>query len=177
MTKSGKHCGKTKVEIARFEQFLLLSLSFQKAFCCRGVRKCLISETGLMSLLQLKFVSKSMFPQTLYLLLINPFPQTRNLQQICNTLHKWEFLYWIESIQKKKMLIAMCLHKSCQRPQSPQKASVCGKWLIIFVKSYIYLFILFYIFSSPVHESSRSVIVTALCPASGVRQHFLLCNR
>ena len=75
------------------------------------------------------------------------------------------------------MLIAMCLHKSCQRPQSPQKASVCGKWLIIFVKLYIYLFILFYIFSSPVHESSRSVIVTALCPASGVRQHFLLCNR
>ena len=28
-----------KGEIARFEQFLLLSLCFQKACCCRGVRK------------------------------------------------------------------------------------------------------------------------------------------
>ena len=28
-----------KGEIACFEQFLLLSLCFQKAFCCRGVRK------------------------------------------------------------------------------------------------------------------------------------------
>ena len=28
-----------KGEIARFEQFLLLSLCFQKAVCCRGVRK------------------------------------------------------------------------------------------------------------------------------------------
>ena len=28
-----------KGEIARFEQFLLLSLYFQKAVCCRGVRK------------------------------------------------------------------------------------------------------------------------------------------
>ena len=37
MTKSGKHSDKG--EIARFEQFLLLSLCFQKAVCCRGVRK------------------------------------------------------------------------------------------------------------------------------------------
>ena len=30
-----------KGEIARFVQFLLLSLCFQKAVCCRGVRKLL----------------------------------------------------------------------------------------------------------------------------------------
>ena len=29
----------TKGEIARFVQFLLLSLCFQKAVCCRGIRK------------------------------------------------------------------------------------------------------------------------------------------
>ena len=29
----------SKGEIARYEQFLLLSLCFQKAVCCRGVRK------------------------------------------------------------------------------------------------------------------------------------------
>ena len=29
----------TKVEIARFEQFLLLSTCFQKAVCCSGIRK------------------------------------------------------------------------------------------------------------------------------------------
>ena len=29
----------TKGEIARYEQFLLMSLCFQKAVCCRGVRK------------------------------------------------------------------------------------------------------------------------------------------
>ena len=33
-----------KGEIARFVQFLLLSLSFQKGVCCRGVRKRLYEE-------------------------------------------------------------------------------------------------------------------------------------
>ena len=37
MTKSGKLVAKG--EIACFEQFLLLALCFQKAVCCRGVRK------------------------------------------------------------------------------------------------------------------------------------------
>ena len=36
-----------KAEIARFVQFLLLSLCFQKAFCCRGVRKRLYEGKGL----------------------------------------------------------------------------------------------------------------------------------
>ena len=35
-----------KGEIARFEQFLLLSLCFQKADCCRGVRKRLYEGKG-----------------------------------------------------------------------------------------------------------------------------------
>ena len=35
-----------KGEIARFEQFLLLSLCFQKAVCCRGVRKRLYEGKG-----------------------------------------------------------------------------------------------------------------------------------
>ena len=35
-----------KVEIACFVQFLLLSLCFQKAVCCRGVRKYLYEEKG-----------------------------------------------------------------------------------------------------------------------------------
>ena len=35
-----------KGEIACFEQFLLLSLRFQKAVCCRGVRKCLYEGKG-----------------------------------------------------------------------------------------------------------------------------------
>ena len=35
-----------KGEMARFEQFLLLSLCFQKAFCCRGVRKRLYEGKG-----------------------------------------------------------------------------------------------------------------------------------
>ena len=33
-----------KVEIARFEQFLVSSLCFQKAVCCRGVRKSLYED-------------------------------------------------------------------------------------------------------------------------------------
>ena len=37
MTESGKHSGEG--EIDQFEQFLLLSLCFQKAACCIGVRK------------------------------------------------------------------------------------------------------------------------------------------
>ena len=36
----------SKGEIARFEQFLLLSLCFQKAICCRGVRKRLYEKKG-----------------------------------------------------------------------------------------------------------------------------------
>ena len=36
-----------KGEIARFEQFLLLSLCFQKAVCCRGVPKVTIWGKGL----------------------------------------------------------------------------------------------------------------------------------
>ena len=36
-----------KGEIARFEQFLLLSLCFQKAVCCRGVRKRLYEGKSL----------------------------------------------------------------------------------------------------------------------------------
>ena len=36
-----------KGEIARFEKFLLLSLCFQKAVCCRGVRKRLYEGKGL----------------------------------------------------------------------------------------------------------------------------------
>ena len=36
----------TKGEIARFEQFLLLSPCFQKVDCCRGVRKCLYEDEG-----------------------------------------------------------------------------------------------------------------------------------
>ena len=36
-----------KGEIARFEQFLLLSLCFQNAVCCRGVRKRLYEGKGL----------------------------------------------------------------------------------------------------------------------------------
>ena len=35
-----------KREIARFEQFLLLSLCFQKAVCCRGIRKRLYGGKG-----------------------------------------------------------------------------------------------------------------------------------
>ena len=35
-----------KGEIARFEQFLLLSLCFQKAVCSRGVRKRLYEGKG-----------------------------------------------------------------------------------------------------------------------------------
>ena len=35
-----------KGEIARFEQFLLLSLCFQKAVCCKGVRKRLHKGKG-----------------------------------------------------------------------------------------------------------------------------------
>ena len=35
-----------KGEIARFEQFLLSLLCFQKAVCCRGVRKCLYEGKG-----------------------------------------------------------------------------------------------------------------------------------
>ena len=35
-----------KGEIAHFEQFLLLSLCFQKAICCRGVRKRLYEGKG-----------------------------------------------------------------------------------------------------------------------------------
>ena len=35
-----------KGEIARFEQFLLLSLCFQKAVCCKGVKKHLYEEKG-----------------------------------------------------------------------------------------------------------------------------------
>ena len=35
-----------KGEIARFEQFLLMSLCFQKAVCCRDVRKCLYEGKG-----------------------------------------------------------------------------------------------------------------------------------
>ena len=35
-----------KGEIARFVQFLLLSLCFQKAVCCRGIRKCLYEGKG-----------------------------------------------------------------------------------------------------------------------------------
>ena len=37
----------SKGEIPCFEQFLLLSLCFQKAVCCRGVRKCLYVGKGL----------------------------------------------------------------------------------------------------------------------------------
>ena len=37
----------TKGEIARFVQFLLLLLCFQKAVCCRGVRKRLYEGKGL----------------------------------------------------------------------------------------------------------------------------------
>ena len=33
-------------EIARFEQFLLMSLCFLKAVCCRGVRKRLYEGKG-----------------------------------------------------------------------------------------------------------------------------------
>ena len=36
-----------KGEIARFEQFYLLSLCFQKAVCCRGVSKRLYEGKGL----------------------------------------------------------------------------------------------------------------------------------
>ena len=36
----------SKGEIARFEQFLLLSLCFQKAVCCRGVKKRLYVGKG-----------------------------------------------------------------------------------------------------------------------------------
>ena len=36
----------SKGEIARFEQFLLLSLYFQKAACYRGVRKRLYEGKG-----------------------------------------------------------------------------------------------------------------------------------
>ena len=35
-----------KGEIARFEKFLLLSLCFQKAVCCRGIRKHLFEGKG-----------------------------------------------------------------------------------------------------------------------------------
>ena len=35
-----------KEEIACFEKFLLLSLCFQKAVCCRGVRKRLYEGKG-----------------------------------------------------------------------------------------------------------------------------------
>ena len=35
-----------KEEIARFEQFILLSLCFQKAVSCRGVRKRLYEGKG-----------------------------------------------------------------------------------------------------------------------------------
>ena len=35
-----------KGEIARFKQFLLLSLCFQKAVCCRGVRKHIYEGKG-----------------------------------------------------------------------------------------------------------------------------------
>ena len=35
-----------KGEIARFEQFLLFSLCFQNAVCCRGVRKRLFEGKG-----------------------------------------------------------------------------------------------------------------------------------
>ena len=35
-----------KGEIARFEQFLLLSLCFQKVVCCRGVKKRLYEGKG-----------------------------------------------------------------------------------------------------------------------------------
>ena len=42
--KSGKHCGKGV--IARFEQFLLLSLCIQKAVCCRGIIKRLYEGKG-----------------------------------------------------------------------------------------------------------------------------------
>ena len=35
-----------KGEIARSEQFLLLSLCFQKAVCCRGIRKHLYEGKG-----------------------------------------------------------------------------------------------------------------------------------
>ena len=38
----------SKVEISCFEQFLLLSLCFQKAICCRGVRKRLYEGKGYM---------------------------------------------------------------------------------------------------------------------------------
>ena len=37
-----------KGEIAHFDQFLLLSLCFQKAVCCRGVRKRLYEGKGFM---------------------------------------------------------------------------------------------------------------------------------
>ena len=35
-----------KGEIARFEQFILLSLCFQKAVCCRGIKKRLYEGNG-----------------------------------------------------------------------------------------------------------------------------------
>ena len=38
MTKRGENIV-AKGEIARFEQFLLSSLCFQKAVCCKGARK------------------------------------------------------------------------------------------------------------------------------------------
>ena len=41
-----------KEEIACFEQFLLLSLCFQKAVCCRGVRKRLYEGKGHCSFLK-----------------------------------------------------------------------------------------------------------------------------
>ena len=44
MNKSGKHVAKG--EIARFEQFLPLSLGFQKAVCYRGVKKRLYEGKG-----------------------------------------------------------------------------------------------------------------------------------
>ena len=40
------HVDLAKGEIARFEQFLLLSLCFQKGFCCRGVRESVYMRKG-----------------------------------------------------------------------------------------------------------------------------------
>ena len=69
-----------KGEIACFEQFLLLALCFPKAVCCRGVRKPLYEEKGLMKTMLIKRVGNSVANGVITF--YEPYPFCHNVSKI-----------------------------------------------------------------------------------------------
>ena len=100
----------SKAEIARFEQFLLLSLCFQKAVCCIGVRKHLyegkgLNEDTITEKVENISTDREIACFELFLLLPTCFPKSCLLQKATKLLYMW-----VNKIMESKLLFFPIIH-------------------------------------------------------------------